>query len=126
MDWSPEFVAFIREHIVSVEQIAVLLLVSDDQSRTFDEESIRAALTSSTRSIRERLAVLRRQGLIEVTEDGRFRYRSDARKDRFVRELREEFARRPVSVIELIFSGRDDALESFSDAFRLGADDDRR
>lgn len=126
MDWSPEFVAFIREHIVSVEQIAVLLLLSDDQSRSFDEEGIRAALTSSTGSIRERLAVLRRRGLIEVTDDGRFRYRCDARKDRFVRELREEYARRPVRVIELIFSGRDDALESFSDAFRLGADDDRR
>ena len=47
-------------------------------------------------------------------------------RDPLVNELRKEYASRPVSVISLIFSRRDDALESFADAFRLGGDDDDR
>jgi DNA-binding transcriptional ArsR family regulator len=122
---SAELAAFIRENIVSVEQIAVLLLLSEDEHRTWSVDEIQSTLTSSSRSIRERISVLRRRGLIRADDDGRFRYRSERGRDELVRALREEYARRPVSIIELIFKGRDEALESFSDAFRFGRDDER-
>lgn len=125
MEWTPDFVAFVRENIFSVEQISVLSLLSREPQRSFSVEEIRVMLTSSTKSIGERLAVLRRRRLIEVTDDGSFRYRSDPKHDLYVQQLHEEFVGRPVRLIELVFSGRSEALESFSDAFRLGGDDDR-
>jgi DNA-binding transcriptional ArsR family regulator len=124
MEFSAEFTAFVRENVVSVEQINVLLLLSEDVERSWSVEEISQALTSSDGSIGERLGVLRRRGLIRRETEGRFRYASSPERDSLVEELRREFARRPVSVIALIFSRRDDALESFADAFRLGGEDD--
>jgi DNA-binding transcriptional ArsR family regulator len=125
LTFSPAFITFVRENIVSVEQIHVLLLLSEQRERSFSVDEISAELTSTPRSIRERLRVLRRRRLVERAGE-RYRYVADAVRDLRVDELREAFANRPVSVIELIFSRREDSLESFADAFLLGGDDDDR
>lgn len=103
----------------------MLLLLSEQRERSFSVDEISAELTSTPRSIRERLRVLRRRRLVERAGE-RYRYVADAVRDLRVDELREAFANRPVSVIELIFSRREDSLESFADAFLLGGDDDDR
>lgn len=126
MSFSPEFTAFIRENVISVEQIRVLLLLSADAGRWWTVDEISAELTSSPRSIHDRLLTLRRRALVHRDDRGRFSYVPDPAWDGLVAQLREEYAQRPVSVIELIFSRREGALESFSQAFRLGGDDGDR
>ncbi len=123
MSFTQPLVAFIRDNIVSVEQIHVLLLLSEDSSRHWRLEEISEALTSTPRSILNRLHVLQQRRLVERSPDGRYRYAASAQTDELVAELQREYATRPVSVISLIFSKRNDVLESFSEAFRLGSED---
>lgn len=125
-EFSAAFRTFVRDNIASVEQVDVLLLLQDDSQRPWTIAELRASLSSSQTSIARRLAILCGRRLAERDDDGRFRYRSDAATDPLVNELRREYALRPTRVIELIYSRRTSALESFSDAFLLGGDDDDR
>jgi hypothetical protein len=94
--------AFIRQNVASVEQVDVLLILQ---------------------SAARRLAILCDRGLVKYDDEGHFQYVSDAAHDSLVGELRREYALRRTRVIELIYSKRTSALESFSDAFFLGGDD---
>ncbi|HTU68941.1 MAG TPA: hypothetical protein VMF11_01355 [Candidatus Baltobacteraceae bacterium] len=123
MEFSPALLAFIRDNIISVEQIRVLLLLSDDPQRSWTAQEISATLTSTRRSILHRLSLLVARGLVKREPDERYHYASDLERDALVAELRRELATRPVSVIGVIFSQRNRALESFSDAFLLGSED---
>jgi hypothetical protein len=118
--FSKEFRRFVRENIGSVEQVRVLVLLADDPERHWDTAALNAELGTSTHSIDLRLNVLLRRRLVVTIEEGKFKYRSDPEHDELVRELRDQFVERPVSVITLIYSS---SLASFSDAFRIGGTD---
>lgn len=121
--FSEAFRAFVRQNIASVEQVDVLLLLQSDARRSWSISELSASLSSSHTSIARRLAVLCGRKLVERDAEGRFQYVSDEVHDVLVSELRREYALRPTSVIELIYSKRTSAMESFSDAFLLGGDD---
>lgn len=112
-----------RQNVASVEQVDVLLTLQGDSRNCWTIPELSAALSSSHTSITRRLAILCGRGLVQRDEEGRFQYVSDVAHDLLVSELRREYALRPASVIELIYSKRTSALESFSDAFFLGGDD---
>ena len=124
--FSKEFSDFVRDNIISVEQIHVLLLLHEHPESSFSASDLSAALSSTPRSVLHRLNVLLNRRLVERVDGSRFRYASESERDRLVGELRREYSARPVSVIGLIFSERSGALESFSDAFLLGGDDNDR
>lgn len=115
--FSRAFRRFVRENITSVEQLRILLLLSERPERASSAELLSAELASSPHSVGLRLTALLRRKLIAHTENGEFAYRPDPSHDTLVAELRDQFALRPVSVISLIYAG---GLESFSDAFRIG------
>jgi len=123
--FSDAFCDFVRENIFSVEQIQVLDLLSQQPQRPWFPDELRAKLSSSSSSILNRLAVLVRRGLVSGNDHDGYRYRPDPTRDPLVEELRRQFIERPVSVIALVFSGPS-ALESFSDAFRIGGEGDTR
>ncbi|MGC2129159.1 MAG: hypothetical protein WA629_03580 [Candidatus Aquilonibacter sp.] len=123
--FSDAFCEFVRNNIFSVEQILVLELLSQQPQRGWFADELCARLSTSSASIMNRLSMLERRGLIGGSERDGFRYRPDPARDPLVEELHRQFLERPVSVIALIFSGPS-ALESFSDAFRIGGDDDTR
>jgi hypothetical protein len=122
-DFSAAFRSFVRNNVASVEQVDVLLLLQGDPRASWTIADLSASLSSSCTSIARRLAILCERGLAERTDEGRFRYLSGEIHDALVNELRREYGLRPTSVIELIYSKRTSALESFSDAFLLGGDD---
>ncbi len=123
--FSDAFCDFVRENIFSVEQIQVLDLLSQQPQRVWFPDELRARLSTSSGSISNRLSVLVRRGLASGNERDGYQYRPDATRDPLVEELCRQFIERPVSVIALVFSGTS-ALESFSDAFRIGGEDDTR
>jgi len=123
MPFSDEFRDFVRENIFSVEQIQVLAILSEQPDRRWFPEELRARLSTSRGSISNRLALLLRRALVMGNEREGYRYRPDPAHDALVNELRRQFIERPTSVIALVFSGPS-ALESFSDAFRIGGGDD--
>jgi hypothetical protein len=113
---------FVVEHIDSVEQLEVLLLLRADPSREWDAAAVSHALCTSPESVAKRLAGLRTRGLLAGGEGdgGRYRYGpATAEHDRLAGALAEAYRERRVAVITLIYSKPADQVQAFADAFKL-------
>ena len=109
--------SFIAYCIDSVEQVEVLLLLSETRDRSWTIEDLSAYLRSSVRSVGLRLGSLVAHGL--VRRDGMaFRYAASDADDLLVQRLAQVYQERKTAVIDRIFSLRD-PMRSFADAFRL-------
>lgn len=118
---------FITSHIDSVEQIEALVLMKADPRREWSVEEMAKSLYTSTESTAMRLAHLHRTGLLSEIRSDVVRYRfeqRDAKLRKAVDSFLETYAKRKVSVINQIFSGPSDDVQSFADAFRIRRDGD--
>jgi Mn-dependent DtxR family transcriptional regulator len=123
-EFSNAFRTFVNNHISSVEQIEVLLLLLADPHQSLDIDGLSATLRSSPNSVGSRIRALEAAGL--VSENGRgYRYTASGATHEMVRLLQKEYAERRFSVIELVYS-RSDAARTFADAFRFKDEDDER
>lgn len=113
------------EHIDSVEQLEVLLLLFRHRDRAWTDEQTAEELRSSATSTAKRLKDLTAAGLASPTEDGNFHYApKDERRERAVEALALAYGERPYTVIELIFSKPIKNLRVYADAFRFKKEDD--
>lgn len=119
-DITPELKRFIGEHINSVEQLEVLLLLERDRSRAWTAVEVSQQLASNPLSVETRLLDLSARGLVVATESGGvLQYRRTAAHDADVAALARAYAGRRTSVITLIFSKPIDSVRTLADAFRF-------
>lgn len=119
---SAEVKAFIREHIASVEQLEVLLLLFRDPAKEWDAASLSKELYISPESAASRLDDFHARNLAARTGDPAPKYRykpNGAVADRVIRDLATTYELRRVRVINEIFSNPIDNLRSFADAFKF-------
>jgi hypothetical protein len=95
--------ALVGEHIVSVEQLEVLLLLRQHRGLEWTPAQVNDQLRSSIGSVAERLADLESRRFLRY-EAGRYQYDSTNSHDAAVAELAAAFTERRFSVIELIYS----------------------
>lgn len=120
--------ALISEHIESVAQLEVLLLLRESGDRRWDAHDVAKELRTSAELAEAMLGRLSRSGFVgvEVDSDGRpcfhFAPASPALK-RATDELAGVYATHKTAVIALIFSGPTDSIQGFADAFRLRGGD---
>lgn len=113
---------FILDHIVSVEQLEILLLLRGRRDRDWNAEEVARELRTAALSAANRLADLERRGLL--TREGE-RYRFDPAApalEEAVEGLSHVYPERRVTVIDLIFSKPNDVIRTFADAFKLRKD----
>jgi hypothetical protein len=111
--------AFVRDRIDSALQLEVLLLLYRDDSRSWASAEVAANLRIEHGWTDRQLVALRDHGLL-VLQHGRFRYGpADPELRAAVDELNQAFAERPATLIAMIFSKPQRALQTFADAFRL-------
>ena len=110
---------FISRNVSSVAELELLLLFFRQPRRGWAPQELRHQLRSSSTSINTHLANLLRRGILQRDENDRYSYRQDARHDVWVQELSDEYAVRPIRIIDAIYSAPDAALSSFADAFRI-------
>jgi hypothetical protein len=120
----PDVETLIIQHIDSVEQLEVLLLLRRDTQQTWDAEMVARELRIAASSAQRRLQDLFGRGLLIRNEDERYRYSRSSPLDAAVHGLEQAFNERPVSVISFIFSRPSDNLRMFSDAFKLRKKDE--
>ena len=108
----------IARHIVSIEQLEILLLLREHRARAWSPAEVNDRIQSSLPSVSDRLADLVRRGLFRRDDDG-FRYDAPADQDVIIAELAGEYRDRRYSVIDLIFSKGSGKLKVFADAFRV-------
>lgn len=113
---------FIADHINSVEQLEVLLLLHDRSSEEWTAATVARELYIDPGSAGRRLADWQARGLLSVTEAPEPSYRfapRDSEFQRTVRDLASSYAERRVTVTNLIFSKPTDHISVFADAFRI-------
>jgi hypothetical protein len=115
----------IGEHIVSVEQLEILLLLHRRPETEWDAASLATELRTSERSAAARLADLATRGFAGVRDDrGTALYRYDPPNglQRDVELLAKAYAERRYTIIDLIFSKPIENLKVYADAFRFRKD----
>ena len=120
----------IAEHIDSVEQLEILLLLYQHPERSWTAESVARELRVSALSVTDRLKDMTQAGLLSRVEGSLAEYRCAPESPKLaeaVSGLATAYSERRVTVINLIFSKPVDKIRTFADAFRLRKDatDDR-
>lgn len=122
----PEVVALLSNHITSVEELEILLLLRRSADRAWDAAAVAEDLRTSESSAAKRLGDLAMGGLIEEAGDGErsFRYApASPWKRGAVDRLAELYAEAPFRVIDMIFAKPIANLRVYADAFRYRKDD---
>jgi hypothetical protein len=115
--------AFLAQHVDSVEQLEILLLLHQHPDMDWTPEETAARLYGNPESAARRLARLRDTRLLTGTAPPAASYRYDpvsAEMRDAVARLAETYRERRVAVITLIASRPMDNVRAFSEAFRIG------
>ena len=125
-DISPAIRDFVVEHIDSVLQLEVLLLLFAQRERAFTTTEISEELRIDANWVDGQLSRMCISGILICTSQSNvFSYQyQPARKDLddAVKGLADAYVQRRVSVVSLIFNKPIDRLKNFADAFRLRKD----
>ncbi|HEV2455806.1 MAG TPA: hypothetical protein VGY98_16190 [Verrucomicrobiae bacterium] len=119
---SEELRQFIKEHIKSLEQLEILLLLYNAPDRAWTIDDVFKGLQTNLHSVAERLKSLAAAGFVSIEGTGnpvyRFHPGSDVLKQR-ISELHKAYALSKYKVIEAIFSPPRDQAQKFADSFKL-------
>jgi hypothetical protein len=111
---------FLHQHIDSVEQLEVLLLLWRTPERGWTSDEVATAVYSHPSSVIRRLAMLLGQGLLREREPGCYQYAPrTAELHQTVSHLDHVYRERRVAVITIIASKPIENIRAFSDAFRI-------
>ena len=117
---------FITDHVESVMQLEVLLLLAGQPGRAWSAADLAQQLRIDPAWVDGQLRAMTAKGLVVVVDAAptpQFRYEPRTPDlARTVDELARAYADRRVTVIGLIFSNPVDKLRSFADAFRIRKD----
>jgi hypothetical protein len=113
---------FLRNHIRSVGELEVLLLLQRDSTRWWTAEQVNRELRTSLESALQHLGNLRDVRLVQErkAEEWEYRFAPDPTLVPIVRTLEALFRDWIASIVDVIYAPRNDSLRDFADAFRLG------
>lgn len=117
---------FIHQHINSVEQLEVLLLMLGRSDKEWSASEVSRELYIQPVSAGTRLADLQRSRLLQATGSTPSLYRyapQEPALDQAAREVAAAYSVRRVGIINLILERPLDNVRVFSDAFRIRRND---
>jgi hypothetical protein len=118
-DLPPNIRDFISRHIVSLEELEILLLLYEGKEWDWSPAEINQRLRSQETSIKKWLETLASLGLASQTA-GRYRFApASEHLERETAAVAEAYRERRIKVIELIFSRPSEDLMQFLRAFEL-------
>jgi hypothetical protein len=111
---------FITYRIGSIAQLELLLLLRGEPEKLWNLEEAAKALYIGADMIGPLLAGLQTHGLIAIEANQTFGYApQNETLARLVHELAELYAVRRLTVVNLIYSGPVQKIQSFADAFKI-------
>jgi hypothetical protein len=116
---SEELLGFIRQHVSSIEQLEVLLLLRRDPAQTWEADGVAAELRIQPRSAAARLDSLTKAGLARHLSPAYVFDASNPELTKLVDALAEAYQTHRVTVIQTIFAKPADNVRVFADAFLL-------
>lgn len=113
---------FVREHVTTVAALDVLLLLHAHAGRDWTAQEIALQLRGSDAAITDYLAYFVRTGLLQRS-GANYRFKAaDNPAAPLVTQLAAVYNERPVTLVNLIYAGRKEALRLLADAFKLKKD----
>lgn len=120
-DISEALYRFVREHVTTVAALDVLLLLHAHVEREWTSADIALQLRGSDVAITDYLEYFVRVGLVQRGNGG-YRFNAAATAAPVVAQLAGAYNERPVTLVNLIYAGRKEALRLLADAFKLKKD----
>lgn len=108
----------IAQHIDSVEQLEILLLLSRTSPRGWTANDVASDLRVDSGSAQRRLEDLTRRGFADQNGES-FQYRANNSMDASVRQLADSYRERRVAIITMIFTKPVDPVRELAEAFRI-------
>jgi hypothetical protein len=125
-DFPQELRTFIQESIPNIDAAELLLLLARHPGREWQVAELVQALRPTVMSeaaARKQLGLFESRGLISRAQTDTCRYSpASAELGGLVRALTKAFNERPVTLVRLIYSLKDEKIRSFADAFKLKKD----
>lgn len=121
-DFPADVRRFILEHINSVDQLEMLLLLRDHPDKSWTAAEVARALYTQPEAAALRLEGLRARGLLTAKDGAERQYQfrpATSALEHAVRRLADTYKNRRVTVIGLIYSKPLDQVQAFADAFKL-------
>ena len=121
-------IAFVRDHVETLEQLEVLILLSKSPERWWDAAAVAEALGLNVTIARDALERFASRNLlaISITTDVRYQLQPGTA---MLRDASEEFAEacrtKRGAIVRLVTDAQQRAMRDFADAFRLRRHDDR-
>ena len=119
---SEELRVFIKQHITSLEELEILLLLHKEPNRSWTIEQVFKVTQSNLDSVAERLKNLAQFGLLamEGTAPLIFRFKPGSPElEQRTSELQQAHALSKYKVIEAIFSAPQSQAQKFADSFKI-------
>ncbi len=113
-------ISFIKSYIHSVEELEILCLFAEEQSRTWSTAQVFQRIQSSEKSVAARLEIFRTSGLL--TSEGEGFYKLANTEPTVVETLKAvvgAYRDRRVSIIECIYKQPASPIQNFADAFKF-------
>jgi hypothetical protein len=113
---------FIAQHIETLAQLEILLLLRSEPQREWEPAEVARLLYTAEEMCASQLADLARRGFLSGTPapNPRYRYQPSSEElSQSVDRLAALYAERRVAVITLIYSKPVNKVQTFADAFRL-------
>lgn len=121
-DFPAEIEQFIAQHVESLAQLEMLLLVRQESARSWSCFDLARQLYITPDVCTGIIADLERRGFVlrDAADSNLFRYRSGrADIDQIIDQLSDLYQQRRVAVITMIYSKPVKKVQTFADAFRL-------
>jgi len=119
-DFPPRIKQFIDDHLDSVTELELLLLLRSNPSCTWTAQEAGATLYATTEAMALLMGGLSARGLLKSHDGDRFAYQPTTPElASLVDELADLYRQRRATVITLIYSKPMDKIRSFADAFRF-------
>ena len=115
---------FLRDHIATVAQLEILLLLQTNPQQKWPPAKIADELRADHAGTEQQLKLLDQHALVKRDDAGSYYYApASPELHAAVIAVAQAYLVRRVAVIEMIYSKPSDSLRAFSDAFRLRKDE---
>lgn len=111
---------FLKEHVSSIEQLEVLLLLRASSERSWSAREVYQRVLTNESSIQNSLEKLAQHGLLSRPNESQFQFADDAAAVRSVLDsLAALYKERPARIVRELYGASASEIDAFAQAFRI-------
>lgn len=115
-----DLIDMVESSFGSVWALELLLVLYGQRNRVWAQDELVRELRSSEVVVAQSINSLIAGGLVVAESEGRVRYGPASKaQDKLVRELEEEYRKKPTAIRRLIIQSPADKLKNFAEAFMI-------